>query len=130
MGTIVLYRDGDTPTNDYPDRIVSPTRPGSCCLSSMAALGPPWIEGRASLQYRRCARCGFTVRKVLATTPDPAILQSVRQAFQSLFGDRGVPRGEPRQEASTSGAVIERTRAGAAQPPAAPDPPAHQPVEP
>jgi hypothetical protein len=69
----------------------------------MAALGPPWVEGRASFQYWRCARCGFTVRKVVGTTPDPAILHSVRQAFQSRFGDRRLGPRNPAKSGTSDG---------------------------
>jgi hypothetical protein len=120
MATIVLYRD-DAPVNAYPDCIVSPTRSRPCCLSSMAALGSPWIEGRASFQYWRCAECGFTVRKVVGTTPDPAILHSVRRAFQSLFGDRRLGSAAPRQADNEDGSVLD---------PALPDPPEPRPEEP
>jgi hypothetical protein len=89
MATIVLYREREAPVNEYPDRIVSPTKPQACCGFSMAAIGQPWVEGRASLQYRRCIRCGFTVRMILETRPDPAPLRSVRAAFGPLFGGRG-----------------------------------------
>jgi hypothetical protein len=127
MATIVLYRD-DSPVNAYPDRIVSPTRPGSCCPSSMAALGSPWVEGRASFQYWRCAGCGFTVRRVVGTTPDPAILQSVRQAFQSLFGDRRLASAEPRHAPSAPGPVSDTVVPRPANP--QPEEPAARPSEP
>lgn len=88
MTNIVLYRDGDAPVNDYPERIVSPTRPQACCEASMGPVGQPWSEGRARLQYARCPRCGFTVRRVLDAAPDPAVLRAVQEAFRPLFGDR------------------------------------------
>ncbi|MFB3818570.1 MAG: hypothetical protein ACE147_12970 [Candidatus Methylomirabilales bacterium] len=92
MTTIVLYRDGDAPVNEYPERIVSPTRPRACCPAFTAPVGRPWVEGRARLQYARCARCGFTVRRVLAAAPDPAVLRAVQEAFRPLFGDRSQAR--------------------------------------
>jgi hypothetical protein len=127
MATIVLYRD-EPPVNAYPDCIISPTRPRPCCLTSMAALGPPWVEGRASFQYWRCARCGFTVRKVVGTTPDPAILHSVRQAFESRFGDRRLGSAEPRQERNEAGSVPDTALPNRADLP--PEEPPAQPSEP
>ncbi len=122
MPSIVLYRDDEAPVNDYPARIVSPTRPGPCCRSAMVPLGEPWAEGRAWLQYRRCTGCGYTVRRVLRTTPDPAILRSARQAFQSLFGGRagGGPEVPPPLADGRAGGVGAPPEAPAVPPPSGP----------
>lgn len=62
MGTIVEYRDQVEPVNDYPARIVSPSRPSGCCIGNMQTLGHGQVEGLWRYMYKRCRRCGFTVR--------------------------------------------------------------------
>lgn len=62
MSTIVEYRDQGAPLNEYPARIVSPSRPSGCCLGHMESLGPGQIEGLWRYVYKRCRLCGYTVR--------------------------------------------------------------------
>jgi len=62
MATIVEYRDQAEPVNEYPARVVSPSRPSVCCVRGMKALGPGRIEGLWRYVYKRCDRCGYTVR--------------------------------------------------------------------
>lgn len=62
MATIVEYRDQVEPVNEYPARIVSPSRPSACCAGNMETLGNGQIEGLWRYIYKRCQRCGYTVR--------------------------------------------------------------------
>lgn len=65
MATIVTYSERMRPVNGYPMRIVSPERPSACCATDMIQIGDPQIEGSELYYYRRCQRCGFTVRHFL-----------------------------------------------------------------
>ena len=90
MPTIVEYTDQKPSTNEYPTRIVSPSRQGPCCFSDMAELGPAEEEGRWVFQYRRCRKCGFTVRLILREIPDAALVAELRQILRTSFV-RNVP---------------------------------------
>jgi hypothetical protein len=90
MPTIVTYTDREPARNQYPQRIVSPSRPGPCCFTDMAEVGPAQHEGRWEFQYRRCRQCGFTVRVLLREIPDAALAQELRQILARAFV-RNVP---------------------------------------
>ncbi len=90
MPTIVTYTDREPAINEYPQRIVSPSRPKSCCFTDMEEIGPAQREGRWELQYRRCRECGFTVRVVLREIPDAALMAELRQILAVSFV-RNVP---------------------------------------
>jgi hypothetical protein len=90
MSTIVEYVDGKPPKNLYPKRIVSPRRSGPCCFSDMEMVGAPHSEGRWVFQYRRCRRCGFTVRVILRQIPDFSLINEVRKILATSFV-RNVP---------------------------------------
>jgi hypothetical protein len=62
MATIVEYQDQVEPVNHYPARIVSPSQPSACCTDHMETLGEGRIEGLWRFVYKRCRRCGYTVR--------------------------------------------------------------------
>lgn len=81
MATIVEYRDDKPPRNLYPDRIISPRRPSPCCAEHMALIGEPSVELRGQIQYKRCTECGYTVRAILTSLADPAVLKSARRGF-------------------------------------------------
>ena len=66
MATIVEYRDYVEPVNEYPARIVSPSRPSPCCTRNMETVGHGQIEGLWRYIYKRCHRCGYTVRSFYA----------------------------------------------------------------
>ncbi len=85
MTTIVEYTDRKPPRNQYPSRIISPSRPGPCCFSDMEVVGSTRQEGRWVFQYRRCRMCGFTVRFILREVPDPALADAVRKLLGTLF---------------------------------------------
>lgn len=89
MATIVEYRDGRPAANRYPTRITSPTQPRACCGSHMTFLGEPRWEGRVQFQYKRCTRCGFTVRVILGEQPDPQLLAALRQTLARAFSKGG-----------------------------------------
>lgn len=70
MAVIVEYTDRKQPLNTYPQWIVSPTRPGPCCLAHVVPIGGEEVDrqGRA-FRYHRCAECGFTVKRYPTQTP-------------------------------------------------------------
>jgi len=60
--TIITYSSSKRPVNDYPERIISPPRPGICCLTHMERIGDLEEEDGVPFAYKRCRSCGFTVR--------------------------------------------------------------------
>jgi len=90
MPTIVTYTDREPASNQYPQRIVSPSRPGPCCFTDMEEVGPARYENRWEYQYRRCRQCGFAVRVILREIPDAALAQELRQILANSFV-RNVP---------------------------------------
>jgi hypothetical protein len=90
MPTIVTYTDREPARNQYPQRIVSPRRPGPCCFTDMAEVGSAQHDGRWEFQYRRCRQCGFTVRVVLREIPDTALAAELRRILARSFV-RNVP---------------------------------------
>ncbi len=64
MRTIVEYNDAKRPRNEYPGRIISPTRPRPCCADNMQVIGKKHRD-RGTFVYKRCARCGYTVRCIV-----------------------------------------------------------------
>ncbi len=90
MPTIVTYTDREPAANRYPQRIVSPSRPGPCCFSDMEEVGTARQEGRWVFQYRRCRQCGFTVRVILREIPDTVLAEQLRQILATAFV-RNVP---------------------------------------
>ncbi len=85
LRSIVEYREGAAPCNDYPARIVSPPRAAGCCALSMVTVGDPAQENGWLFQYRRCPWCGFTVRRILRELPDEALLGKLRRALAQSF---------------------------------------------
>ena len=85
MSSIVEYTDAKPAENLYPRRIVSPRKSGPCCFSDMELVGDPHADGRWVFQYRRCRRCGFTVRVILRQIPDDGLMADVRRDFATLF---------------------------------------------
>lgn len=62
MDSIIEYRNDQTPANDYPQRIVSPTAPSACCMDHMQQIGHPGFDADWRFFYKRCPICGYTVR--------------------------------------------------------------------
>ncbi len=85
MPTIVTYTDTAPPRNEYPRRIISPTRSSRCCFSGMVTLGAARVDERHEYVYRRCRTCGFTVCVIVRYLPDQALLTDVRQRFATLL---------------------------------------------
>lgn len=85
MATIIRYTDREPPTNEYPQRIVSPPRPGPCCFSDMEEVGSTETEVRWMFQYRRCRQCGFTVRVILREIPDSVLAEELRRTLATSF---------------------------------------------
>ncbi len=85
MPTIVTYTDDQPPLNQFPQRIVSPTRPGPCCFSAMEALGAVRRQERWEYAYRRCRTCGFTVRVFVRSLPDQAQFAKLQKLFASVL---------------------------------------------
>ena len=85
MATIVEYIPEERPVNEYPARIVSPPRSGSCCFTDMEAIGEPLEEGRWVFRYKRCRRCGFALRVILRELPDAALAAELRESLGRVF---------------------------------------------
>lgn len=85
MATIIQYRDDKPARNLYPTRIVSPTRPSSCCMTHMAVIGPEHEEWRWVFQYKRCITCGFSVRCIVREIPDATLVAEVRNTLATGF---------------------------------------------
>jgi hypothetical protein len=88
--TIVEYTDKKPPTNLYPERIVSPVRSGPCCFTDMEEVGEPREEGRWVYQYKRCRKCGFSLRVILREIPDASLAAELRKILANSFV-RNVP---------------------------------------
>ncbi len=78
MSSIVEYTDAIPPQNEFPDRIISPSRSGPCCFTHMESLGTPQVDGRWISQYKRCRQCGFAVRVILQVLPDTDAIAGLR----------------------------------------------------
>lgn len=90
MATIVEYTDQKRPKNLFPERIVSPVRSGPCCFSDMEEIGEPQEDGRWVFRYKRCQKCGFTVRVILREIPDATLANELRKILATSFV-RNVP---------------------------------------
>ncbi len=90
MATIVEYTDLKQPENHFPERIVSPPRSSACCFSDMEELGEAQEATRWVYQYKRCKKCGFTVRVILREIPDLALAAELRKTLANSFV-RNVP---------------------------------------
>jgi hypothetical protein len=75
---MVPYTEEQPPTNRYHHQIISPPRAGACCFSAMEWLDAPQQYDRGVFQYRRCRRCGFSVRVILREILDAALIASLR----------------------------------------------------
>ncbi len=93
MATIVEYTDQKAPRNLYPARIISPARSSSCCFTDMEEIGKPQRDGRWVFQYKRCKKCGFTVRVILRQIPDAVLAAELRKLLAHSFV-RGLPDSE------------------------------------
>ena len=66
---IIEYSDTETPKNDYPRRIVSPTRASTCCTddSRINVGSVREVEG-FMFCYRVCQDCGHAVKYFYPST--------------------------------------------------------------
>ncbi len=90
MATIVEYTNQKPPSNQYPQRIVSPARSGPCCFTDMEDVGTPQENGHWVFQYKRCRTCGFALRVILRELPDVALIADLRKILATAFV-RNVP---------------------------------------
>jgi len=60
--TIVEYSVEKAPRNDYPRKLISPPAPKRCCQKHMEQIGGLHKDGSWRFYYKRCTKCGFTVR--------------------------------------------------------------------
>ncbi len=90
MATIVKYTDRERPKNQYPTQIISPPRSGPCCFSDMEDVGKPHRDSRWVYGYKRCRKCGFTVRVILQELPNAALAAELRRTLATSFV-RNVP---------------------------------------
>ena len=60
---IIQYVDDEKPRNDYPKKIVSPSRPSSCCNEENRSMvgSTREVEG-FKFCYRVCQDCGHAVK--------------------------------------------------------------------
>jgi hypothetical protein len=60
---IIRYSDEEKPRNDYPKRIVSPTRPQTCCTDeNREDVGSTREVDGFKFVYKICGSCGHAVR--------------------------------------------------------------------
>ena len=60
---IIRYSDSEKPKNDYPKRIVSPSKPSSCCTDeNKTEVGTVREVEGFKFAYRICDSCGHAVR--------------------------------------------------------------------
>jgi hypothetical protein len=56
----------------------------------MEEIGKPQEDSRWVFQYKRCKKCGFTVRVILREIPDAALAAELRRTLANSFV-RNVP---------------------------------------
>ena len=60
---IIRYSDEEPPRNDYPKRIVSPSRPSDCCSDdNREVVGNTREVDGFKFCYKICAVCGHAVK--------------------------------------------------------------------
>ncbi|MDE2180240.1 MAG: hypothetical protein KGJ40_05240 [candidate division NC10 bacterium] len=68
MVSIIEYSAEKKARNSYPYKIISPPMPSRCCQARMSRIGAIQVEGDNNrFYYKRCSRCGFTVREFVST---------------------------------------------------------------
>ncbi|HSB70090.1 MAG TPA: hypothetical protein VLT62_12220 [Candidatus Methylomirabilis sp.] len=87
MATIVTYRDDQPPLNNFPERIISPTRSGPCCFSAMEDLGVICHQGQWEYAYRRCRTCGFTVRGIVRYVLDEEEIANLQESIATVLSE-------------------------------------------
>ncbi|PWB81235.1 MAG: hypothetical protein C3F08_02460 [Candidatus Methylomirabilota bacterium] len=64
--SIIEYSAEKKARNSYPHKIISPPAPGRCCQTHMNRIGTMQADGDDKFFYKRCVRCGFTVREFVS----------------------------------------------------------------
>ena len=82
MCTIVQYIARKSPYNGYPERILSPPFPASCCVAQMERVGEIEWENGFPYYYRRCRVCGYAVRHFLPMKPVEGEFLRFLEAFR------------------------------------------------
>ncbi|MGI9592271.1 MAG: hypothetical protein ACR2P8_12940 [Myxococcota bacterium] len=60
---IIHYSDDEKPRNDYPKKIVSPSRPSSCCNDDNREIVGSMREVEGfKFCYKICQKCGHAVK--------------------------------------------------------------------
>lgn len=72
--------------------LVSPTRPGRCCGTRMERVGGLQDDGGRRFYYRRCGRCGFTVRHFLPVEEGKQVERLPRRRGPDLLMAATAPR--------------------------------------
>lgn len=67
IASIIEYSAEKKARNSYPHKIISPPGPSRCCQARMSRIGAVQAEGDNKFYYKRCSRCGFTVREFVST---------------------------------------------------------------
>ena len=63
MRNIIRYSDDDPPRNDYPKRIISPSRPSDCCSDvNREVVGNTREVDGFKFCYKICQKCGHAVK--------------------------------------------------------------------
>lgn len=66
IASIIEYSAEKKARNSYPHKIISPPVPSRCCQARMNRIGATQVEGDNKFYYKRCSRCGFTVREFVS----------------------------------------------------------------
>ncbi|MBZ0160504.1 hypothetical protein [Candidatus Methylomirabilis sp.] len=64
--SIIEYSTEKKARSSYPFKIVSPPIPSQCCATRMNRIGQAQVDGDRTFYYKRCSRCGFTVREFMS----------------------------------------------------------------
>ena len=76
MKNIIKYTDDEEPKNEWPKRIVSPSKPSKCCNDNNREMvgSTKEIEG-FKFCYKICAKCGHAVKFYFPAieTTNPAV---------------------------------------------------------
>ena len=78
---IIRYTDDEKPRNDYPKKIVSPTRPSKCCNDDNREIvgNMREVEG-FKFCYKICQKCGHAVKYYFpAVETQSAVVKEYRQ---------------------------------------------------
>ena len=73
---IIRYLDSENPRNDYPKRIISPSKPSRCCNDdNREMVGSTREVDGFKFCYKICQKCGHAVKFFFpaAVTTSPAV---------------------------------------------------------